>query len=258
MREALREAWDAHLAQVASSGKRSWARRARWVGAVGLVAVGIALPRPAGYETGALSRLLGRTPEAVSPSVQAAAQPAALEAAAATVLPTAVLPAAAEVALPSGIDSDVVPAVPAPVAEPPRTAQALPTEPTPSQLGAGSRRAEPTEAARPASSEPLRRPAAAPFRQQVNSTPTTPADIAAQASLAARKRWGLPAAVTPAPAQRSAPAVAPKGVLMNDYLRQLDSKLAAPAEPAPVAPRRAGQPASNPFDSRLPENPYGE
>lgn len=259
MREALREAWDEHLAQVASSGKRSWARKARWVGAVGLVAVGIALPRPAGYETGALSRLLGHAPEAVAPAVQGAAQPAAIEAAAATVLPTAVLPAAAEAALPSGVDSNALPEVAAPVvAEQPRTLDGAPTQPAPSQLGAATRPAEPVEAARPASSEPIRRPAQAPFRQQITSTPTSPADIAAQASSAARKRWGQPAAAVPAAAQRPAPAVPPKGVLMNDYLRQLDSRLAAPAEPAPVAPRRTGQPAANPFDSRLPENPYGD
>ena len=34
---------------------------------------------------------------------------------------------------------------------------------------------------------------------------------------------------------------------MNDYLRQLEKKLAAPAEPTPSPARR------NPLDSRLPE-----
>jgi serine/threonine-protein kinase len=259
MREALREAWDEHLTLVANSGKRSWARKARWVGAVGLVAVGIALPRPAGYETGALSRLLGgRAPEAVAPAIQA--QPTApTEAAAATVLPTGVLPVAvtAEAATPSPAGGSVARTETAPVAvEHLRAVEPATPEAAPRQLGVATRDAEPSEPARPASAEPIRRSTPAPFRQQVGSNKPSPADIAAQASSAARKRWGQPAAA--APAQRSAPAVPPKGVLMGDYLRQLDSKLAAPAEPAPVAPRRTGQPASNPFDSRLPENPYGE
>jgi hypothetical protein len=271
MREALREAWDEHLTLVAASGKRSWARKARWFGAVGLVAVGIALPRPAGYETGALSRLLGgAAPEAVAPSsldsrvaapsasMQAIEQRAAIEATAASVgLPTAATAEAA--AAPTGAVTDIAPALSATGSvdrlrtnEPSLDESALRHAERPSL-------AEPVEATRPAAAEPIRRPAAAaPYRQQVGSHPSSAGDIAAQVSAAARKRWGQGAGAAPASAQRPLPALPPKGVLMDDYLRQLETKLAPPAEAAPAAPRRSGQPAANPFETRLPENPYGD
>jgi serine/threonine-protein kinase len=247
MREALREAWDEHLALVASSGKRSWARRARWVGAVGLVAVGVALPRPAGYETGALSRLLrGRDVEAASASSASSEDTLgqnsaeAIQAAAA-----AALPATAEAQAPLGASTSVVPS---------RDDPARPSEPSVAEPAPDAPAAAALDTSAPATGEPT--PAAragtrAPaelYREQLGSAPNAPAG---QVTPAARKRWAQPALAAPLAKQPPARSLPPKGVLMNDYLRQLDKQLAAPAEPAPSAPRRS-------LDSRLPENPYGD
>ena len=254
MREALREAWDEHLALAARTGKRSWARKARWVGAVGLVAVGIALPRPAGYETGALSRLLnGRAVEAEagSASTQGTESTLGHESAEAIKAAAAVaLPGTAQAQAPVGASTDVAPSDPAPS----RDADPAPVEPSvsePASAALGSAALgkpalgtpEPTTLApTPAAPTPAPRTVAqAPstlYREQVGSAPAAPAG---QVTPAARKRWGQSAPAAPLAKQAPTPSLPPKGVLMNDYLRQLDKKLAAPAEPPPSP--RATQPA---------------
>jgi serine/threonine-protein kinase len=249
MREALREAWDEHLALVAKTGKRSWARKARWVGAVGLVAVGIALPRPAGYETGALSRLLNGRPAQSSASTVSAEDTLGRDSAEAiNAAEAAALPATAEAQAPVGASTNVAPSAPA--AEPdeqPRSqanvAELAPTAPAAAGLTLPTLEAVP----------PVGTGAQAPrtlAREPVGSA----APVGQAAPAAARKRWAQPSSAPAAPIARQAtvPGLPPKGVLMTDYLRQLDKHLAAPVEPAPSAPRRS------PLDSRLPENPYGD
>jgi hypothetical protein len=250
MREALREAWEAHLAQAAASGQRSWARRARWVGAVGLVAIGIALPRPAGYDSGALSRLLGRTPEPIAqPASAAPVQAAPVTSPAATALPAtavagttpdlAAAPASAE--LPGASDQ---------LGTQPSPATALPTD---DLLPGALEQAEPA----PLDAVPDGTAQAAPPTGQGADARALPTGAATPAGSLVRKKGTAGAGSA---AQRQSAVPVQKGVLMNEYLRQLDNKLAAPpaaAEPKDP-PRRPGLPPPNPFDVRLPENPYGD
>jgi len=250
MREALREAWDEHLASVAATGQRSWARRARWVGAVGLVAIGIALPRPAGYDSGALSRLLGRSQ---APASEAMATPSATDSKAAVALPSALEPAQPasanvavadpNVALPEASGQpDALPSAAAALAvdEQPRTPELLDGAPAEAIDQGAVQAQQPTGVA----------------------STTLPNGASTPSGPLLRKKWS-PSTAAPAAAGARQPPVVPtqRGVLMGDYLRQLDNKLAAPpataAEPK-EQPRRTGLPPPNPFDVRLPENPYGD
>jgi serine/threonine protein kinase len=258
MREALRDAWEEHLAFLAHAGQRRWAKRARWAGALGLVALGIALPKPAGYDFSSLSKLVGiGVTSSEAAAVQRASEPAASSAnvvALPNSAPAAVAPAAPVLDL--GVGNPVAPTA-APIEEAAPTAGRLSDS---DDLAERQRLAD--EADKPAALEP---PAFVPAPE--TTLPTAPASVvpplgqpqakhaATPLVPAAKKRPQLnpDAPVGPAPTattiDRGVISPAQRGMLMGDYLQQLDKRLAAP-EPAP-APRA-------PAADRLPDNPYGD
>jgi hypothetical protein len=244
MREALREAWEQHLEHAGARGQRRWARRARYAGALGLVAVGMMLPVPSAYDHG-LARLLGRAPSPVTnagaasvvepvmrsaaAAVQAAADVAAPQPAVAEA-PRAELPQADALAAPVAAEWD-----PAQAAE--ASAQAIAASEAVKSSPVLPVAAEPAVNA-PAPAVPSfqsRRPLA---RQQPVQAPTyVPAEpVMAPAPVVdttpARRVFGLP----PGEARPVPKPVAPRSALVNDY-----------------TPRR-----SVPAPEQLPDNPYGD
>jgi hypothetical protein len=262
MREALREAWSEHRAYVQAAGRRTWARRARIGGVVALAAVAISLPLPAGYDLAALTSLLSGKPTA-----EPAQEPA-------------------QAAAPTGDVAQQEPAQAARAAnddDSPEMAVGVSTPswdmnaPPPASAGAAPVGAGPTLPQSPP-----------PRGEEQPANPSANPALGAPAATGGAK--ALPGAGAPGRFQRPAPALAPRapvvprapmvarpqatfverepaptsrGVLLNDYLRQLDTQLqplpdlvpnSAPAAP-PVEDKRPGQPAPNPFDG-LPENPY--
>jgi eukaryotic-like serine/threonine-protein kinase len=247
MREELREAWAAHQAYVQAAGRRTWARRARVVGGFGLVAVGLTLPLPAGYDLEALTKLLtGGSAAPVEPAA-AAAMPGMPEQAP----PTKEQPQAADMAVgvstPSW-DLNGAEAYRAPQAQQP---EALAAE-------AALPQSEP-----PRGEEPANVAAPTPARTLSKGAPAMPAKIMRPQAPAPNVRAPL-AGPRPIQAER-APTPPASGMLLNEYLRQLDSQLqmtplrdlSGPAvEQGTAAPeRREGEPAPNPFEP-LPANPY--
>lgn len=267
MREALREAWDEHLSFVAAAGQRRWGRRARWIGAIGLVALGIGLPRPAGYDFSLLGRLFGSSPPAVEAAPSAGPQlghtgtstaaklaaPAAARAATGAVAPASPRAEAPVMAL------TAKPVAAAPVgAEPVEPVEPPATRVQPAAVPAAAPSPVNAQAPRPATVQP-----------GANARPagTVPAQQAADA-LWRKRPLNAPSAVAPSFAPRPTPSASPtpRTMLMGDYVKELDRKIQTPLpvatparEPtvpamptAPAAPRRA------PTYDRLPENPYGD
>ncbi len=267
MRDALRDAWDEHLAYVTLSGRKSWMRTARVAGAVSLVGVGLALPLPAGYDLNALARLL--SPQAAPEPVQAVN--AAMPSATVTVTDTAPVPPASTGArgssLPAGLpgwnhepSSTQIPApasLGASAPPPAMAAQALQPQTAqtePRALNAG--RVPPVPAVMPKT--PGEAPSSAVIRVPgatlaMPARPVVPG-VAVHAAPLARAGSATPAAVPAAEPEPVRP-----GVLLDEYLRQLEEQLKAspPAAHIVEEPKRApGQPAPNPFDTSLPDNPY--
>ena len=262
MREALREAWDEHLSFVAAAGQRRWGRRARWIGAIGLVALGIGLPRPAGYDFSLLGRLFGSSP----PTVEAAA-PSSPQ------LGHTGTSTAAKLAVPAARATGAVAPTSAPRAEAP--VMALTANPM-AAAPVGVEQPEPVEP--PATRvQPAAVPTAAPSTvnaQAPRQAPVLPAAAAARPTgpvsadkqgadgLWRKRPLNAPAAVAPSFAPRPSPSTpgASRSMLMGDYVKELDRKIQTPLpvatparEPAaPATPRRA------PTYDRLPENPYGD
>ncbi|MDB4987408.1 MAG: Serine/threonine protein kinase PrkC, regulation of stationary phase [Myxococcaceae bacterium] len=276
MREALRDAWDEHQTFLAAAGQRRWARRARWVGAIGLVVLGVALPKPAGYDFSSLSARLGFGAEAaqataVQPELKAATAGAGSLAA----------PSRSERALQQ---RTTAPAQHAVDAVPPRAiapdAPKMDLVGKPAQLELPGDPAVPTSAPADQAAAPrLTAPAAEPEPaadapaatvgvDEVAARPDVPASTVTApehktATLAAhpqprrataggRKRPFLnpdaPVGPTEAPAAPQGTITAEqRGMLMGDYVQELDKRL------APPAPERHSAPAD-----KLPENPYGD
>lgn len=239
MREALKEAWASHQAYAQAAGRRAFTRRARVVGAVALVLLGVVLPLPAGYDLHALARLLTTKQAADEASSAEPPTPAAQQAEPGTA--SAAIPAQPQ-ALPEGL-------VP-PEAEPVLDEQpTLPQSPPPNEEANAAAPAAPTPVAEPA---PMAVEAPAANVAEAERVPP------ASAPLRAQGRAVVPSARPSAPSSSAAPApLPPRGVLLNDYLRQLDSQLAPLADPTRFEneERRPSQPAPNPFDG-LPDNPY--
>jgi eukaryotic-like serine/threonine-protein kinase len=224
MRDALREAWEHHLDQVGARGQRRWGKRVRVVGALGLVAVGMMLPVPSSYDTG-LGRLLGRS-FAPAPGTTT---PAA-------VLHEAVAPQPAAAEAPRQRDQgesewDLAQAVEA-------SAQAIAA--TEAAKGVHpSAQAGNTESPAPAHvtlGTAVPAPGSALLGKR--GMMARPVVKAAQQGPAVMQKRVLGGQAQPAPQG---------GVLLNDYVKKLETFTTSPA-PAPRA---------NPFD-KIPDNPYGD
>jgi hypothetical protein len=105
-------------------------------------------------------------------------------------------------------------------------------------------------------------PSTEPTPPPTAATAAPPARVEEPAPSSARRvreRAARPA--SPAPAgDYAAPAETPppRGVMLDEYLRQLDNKIkggALPSEKSEEPKRPTGQPAPNPFEP-IPNNPY--
>ncbi|HEY6880945.1 MAG TPA: serine/threonine-protein kinase [Polyangiales bacterium] len=231
MRDALREAWEAHLEQVGARGQRRWAKRARVAGALGLVAVGMMLPVPGSYDTG-LARLLGRGP---SPATNTAAVAApVLQQAAAALAPQ---PASAEGSQrhqpSSESEWDLAQAVEA-------SAQAIAA----TEAAKSARTPEPIAPSTTQVTLGMAIPSSLPGRRPMAAAPQS-MGAPQQSPAAMRRVFGGQKAQAVATAQSSDGA---RGALVDDYVQKLDTATSAP--PVSRLP-------SNPFD-KIPDNPYGD
>ena len=245
MREALREAYLEHRAYVQAAGRRTWARRARVAGAVGLVGVGLVLPLPSGYDLDALSKLLAGSKQAAAPATEMPVE------AAASAQPSAAPPVDAVEEQATAASSEMAVGVSTPswdLSDPPTAPSAATAEnPTLPQ------------------SPPPRGVVPAPAAQAGAAASTGAPRPAMRPGLPSQARPGVRAVQAPAPAPAFAPrepTPTSRGVLLNDYLRELDTQLQLPAFTAPTPAvileekeKRPGQPAPNPFEG-LPDNPY--
>jgi len=247
MREALREAWLEHRAWEQSTGRRKWMRRVPLLAALGLVGVGLAMPRQLGYDLSSITSLLsGRAPN---------------EQAATPVESTTTAPAAAAATPAAAHDVAVAPTATAEGQLPGESTQELPLGAVPEEQPAALPQSEPPRAADAAEDAAALQGGAAQAPVAAPEQPAAPsiASTRPKAAAAPVARPGLGARPAPTATQpaREPTTPAARGVLLNDYLRQLDDQLAPQREPQREEPqeKRPGQVAPNPFD-RLPDNPY--
>ncbi|MET0344091.1 MAG: serine/threonine-protein kinase [Polyangiales bacterium] len=267
MRDALQAAWLRQKGHVAESGRRGRANKVRVGGALALLALAFAVPLPAGYDLHALTKFL--RPDPSDPA--RASAPASGAAAAAPV-------AAGGVAAGTEPRTEQLAAPPAAAPVPSWDMQGG----DPAQA-AGADNLD--EATLP-QSERVREKAEgeAPVEDAVNqgddaaakaAAPTpgsaAPAAPAVEAGRPLKRARGETREVAPraVPASPDAPppreAAPQQGILLEEYLRQLDNKIKAPPADRDDEPRERererepartpGQPAPNPFDA-IPDNPY--